>query len=224
MRFNIGTIISFVLLLSALLVNIWRYPQVREMFAQETSVIVIPSVLPLLQSNLNNSDAPNDPVAPNQLEEQDQTDETNKSDDLIQQPYNNLPTNLPIVPAENIEKNVTPETNYTPTQEPITPKIENPTNNEPLPEINFISEIPPQNLLLNNISADNDSADLLQLNIDPRYAIYSHNTQAAAKLDAPNPIIANQYSPNTKQTSTTIKQNRLINTINTTLERSVIYD
>jgi hypothetical protein len=231
------------LLLSALLVNIWRHPQVLEMFGQEMAIISIPSVLPLLQSNLVNSDSSNDSVDPNQLEEPNQTDNAIKLVDDLNQP--NLPDNLPNVQEENIEKNtapqtlpqpvltpqppitpakISPEPNYSPTPESITPKIEPTKNDEQLPEMNLISEMPPQNILLPNISANNKSTGLLQLNVDPRYEIYSHNTQAAAELGVPKQIIANQYSPDSKQKTTAIKQNRLINTIDTTLERSVIYD
>ncbi|MDR1290161.1 MAG: hypothetical protein LBK06_03070 [Planctomycetaceae bacterium] len=245
MRFNVGTIISFVLLLSALLVNVWRHPQVREMFGQEMAIISVPSVLPLLQSNLDNSDSSNDSVDPNQLEEPNQSDDAIKLVDDLNQP--NLPANSPNVQEENLEKNTTPQTppqpaltpqppitpakispepNYSPTHTPesITPKIEPQKNDELLPEMNLISEMPPQNILLPNISVNNNSTGSLQLNVDPRYEIYSHNSQAAAELGVPKQIIANQYSPDSKQKTTAIKQNRLINTIDTTLERSVIYD
>jgi hypothetical protein len=96
--------------------------------------------------------------------------------------------------------------------------------------------IPPQDILLQDMLSDNNSDETLKLNIDSNYAIYPHNTQAVATLDSPQPITANQYLPKPNNnitpnyTNTKIshqpaaKQNRLISTIDSTLERPVIYD
>jgi hypothetical protein len=117
------------------------------------------------------------------------------------------------------------------------------------PEENLPEEIPIQNFLLQNVLPDKNSAGATWQEVNSHYVIYSLEHPAAPTPDSPQLIYANQYQPrqteqnktitikqvqttnsqitdtkNKTQTIPEIKQKRLINTIETTLERPIIYD
>ncbi|MDR2763388.1 MAG: hypothetical protein LBB88_12355 [Planctomycetaceae bacterium] len=146
----------------------------------------------------------------------------------------------------NLTSPQSPTTNQTPKTEPIKSPVQ-----ESTPDVNLTREILPQELSLQNILLNKDSINISNQNgNNAKYTIYLSTSPAPAAIDTPKSTYANQYSTNRqsqndvvsinhktessrktiidtkniKQSSTETKHIRLINTIDTTLERPIIYD
>jgi cytoskeletal protein RodZ len=235
MRLNIGTIISFILLLSALLINIFRYPQVQDMLGQELQKNLIPPVLSYNPDNYHNSTNSDNTTNDESDEPQDNSifppEGFNKSElpVIVPQPkiFANPEINSPIPPKPTPEPILTPTSEPKPTQnpEPVQTK-------ELLPEANLGNEISPENLSLQNILPDKNLTSTAQHNTNVHYIIDNHHSITAPVPDTPKPIYANNYQPQKtepnkikKQTTQITKpKQRLINTIETAIERKIIYD
>ncbi|MDR1484744.1 MAG: hypothetical protein LBT09_07965 [Planctomycetaceae bacterium] len=158
-----------------------------------------------------------------------------------------MPVEEQVVP----ERINSPKPNETQIQNPPKENISQPNNSQPdisqpdilqektpekelLPEMNLSNEKPMTDLSLQNILPDKNFDGIIFGGADAKYVIYSPHSPAAPIQDSPQPIYAQNYKQkkseqNETQTKSEIKQNiiqkqHLINTIETTLERPIIYD
>ncbi|MDR2346599.1 MAG: hypothetical protein LBE18_11075 [Planctomycetaceae bacterium] len=263
MRYNTGTIISFTLLLAALLINIWQYPQVQEMLDKELQVNLI---LPILSYKLDNS------AQYNEFDKSEESDYSEESENYQNELPNSIdkPTSNQTRPPLSIPTIIVPS--LTPPQfqvkdipaEPInnnsnSTQLEKKSNEsstkEKLPEVNFIQqENLSQDISLQKILPDKNLIGVTSSNnVNSHYKIDLPSDSAAisAAADLPKSSYANKYvlaqsgqdkpltinpakdkkpittiinPPTVPQLKPNIIPSRLINTIDTTLERPIIYE
>ncbi|MDR0391990.1 MAG: hypothetical protein LBH59_08795 [Planctomycetaceae bacterium] len=273
MRFNIGTIISFILLLFALLFNIFRYPQVQDMLGQELQRNLIPSVLSY------NPDNPYNSVNSDNITDSDESDEPQDSSMLtrsevmdkselpvvvpqpdifgnaaIQSPMPQNPTSelIPNSPPQPIQQesiwNSEPIQSPEPTQNPEPAQASQliqssalvPVDDqvarakELLPESNLGNESTSKNLSLQKILSEKSLVGTARYDANANYVIYNNQSVAAPISDSPKPIYANNYQPikidsnklkiKKQSKQITRPKQRLINTVETTIDRPIIYD
>jgi hypothetical protein len=180
------------------------------------------------------------------------TTKPQKQNSITATPENNKKNESELPPPTNPTTSTTPKNTTSQTQQNTTkPKTENllqqkilpeesPTH-ELLPETNLLDKLPAQDISLQNIPTNRNLIDASWYETNSNYVIYSP-APVAAIVATPQPTYANNYTiKNTEQNNTInknkqqitkiisqqkneIKHNRLINTIDTTLERPIIYD